>query len=180
VHHCVGCPEAHPGKAGSTLGARAARSSVWCQARRLTRAWSWRAPFVEVEFPLCAPPHPDPAGAGAPARIAPAAQARSVRRRASTPQAVLSLLTWYGSSAGRRSPRRAVGQLLAAPHHPTAARVPRRAPPFGRWAGRVNVPIQGGRGLQSPRGALVRRGRARRLTCAWSWRRPPVGVEFHL
>src|SRR5438876_8239217 len=50
------------------------------QARRLTCAWSWRAPCVVVELRLCATPHPKPAGAGAPARIAPAAQARSVRR----------------------------------------------------------------------------------------------------
>jgi len=49
------------------------------RARRLTRAWSWRAPVVGVELRLCASPYPDPAGAGAPARIAPAAQAQAVR-----------------------------------------------------------------------------------------------------
>src|SRR5438067_11247018 len=40
-----------------------------CQARRLTRAWSWRRPAVRVEFHLCR------------TKLGAAAQARSVRRQ---------------------------------------------------------------------------------------------------
>src|SRR6266516_677694 len=70
---------------------------------------------------LCAAPHtphPKPAGAGAPARIAPAAQARSVRRRAADPQTFIRQFIWYGEYAGRRAPMLPKGDLSAAPHTP--------------------------------------------------------------
>src|SRR6266704_6951419 len=72
-----------------------------CQARRLTRAWSWRRPAVRVEFHLCR------------TKLGAAAQARSVRRplisinrsrmalRAST--LVLPLVTALATAAAAQS-----------------------------------------------------------------------------
>ena len=51
--------------------------------------------------------------------------------------------------------------------------------PLGGCPQRTCQP-KGGRRLRAARGAREPRGQARRLTCAWSWRRPSVEVEFHL
>jgi len=82
----------------------------------------------------------------------------------------------YGACAGRRTLSRAGVYQLAAPRHPTATHR-RAAPRFEYHGGRCpepSFPNGGGPTLRGARGALKRRGRARRLRYACSWRRPPV------
>src|SRR5438046_10487990 len=84
---------------------------------------------------------PYPPGAVAPARISPAAQARSVRRRAAAPQTFILQFIWYGEYAGRRAPMLPKGDLFAAPHTPQP-RHRRAAPrtPFNEVAAHRQVP----------------------------------------
>src|SRR6266516_930747 len=72
--------------------------------------------------------------------------------------------------------------LFVAPHHPNAGAPACRAAhllPSGSCPQATSQP-NGVRGFPGARGALERRCQARRLTRAWSWRRPAVRVEFHL
>ncbi len=71
--------------------------------------------------------------------------------------------------------------LFAAPHTPRP-RYGRAAPrtSFRGVAAHRQVLNPKRRGHPAARGAFEPRCQARRLTCAWSWRRPVVEVEFHL
>src|SRR6266540_3966042 len=53
-------------------------------------------------------------------------------------------------------------------------------PSFRRLAAHRQVLNPRRRGRPAARSAFGHRCKARRLTCAWSWRRPAASVEFHL
>ena len=83
----------------------------------------------------------------------------------------------YSQSAGRRAPMLSREARFAAPHHPKAAEQVCRAAHLLPSSGCPQATSQsnGGRGLPAVRGALVHRCKARRLTRAWSCRRPVLG-----
>src|SRR6266540_1659519 len=119
----------------------------------------------------------------------------SLRRRASRPQLKRDPL------GGARPPRRrsfvnSFGMVIARARSADALEgspVRGAPPPQGRGTvcraahllpsggcPQATSQSNGGRGLPAVRGALVHRCKERRLTRAWSWRRPAASVEFHL
>ncbi len=69
---------------------------------------------------------------------------------------------------------------FAAPHRPTVGLTGAPRPSFRRVAAHRQALNPRRRGRPAARGAFEHGCKARRLTYAWSWRRPSVEVEFHL